>query len=640
MGLPVPSFLGARARWRCSNARTTVPDRTRGGPAARRRGSCSSAARPASARPRSCATFCAGRERRAVGRLRRAASRRARSARSLDVAGDGRRTRCAALVRGGVRPPELLPALLDGARAAVPCSCSRTCTGPTRRRSTSLRLLGPAASTARARAACVGTYRDDELDAAHPLRVALGDLRARRRLCGGWRAAVGGAVRELAGLAASTPRRCTRSRAATRSTSPRCWRRARRCPPTVRDAVLGRAARLEPRRARRAATRVAIVPGGRRAAAAAAARRRRATRRRASRSGRAARRGAAAIAFRHELARLAHRGRDPAAPARRAAPRARSPCSRRAGDPARLAHHAEAAGDARGRARATPPPAGERAARPRARTARRPRSTPAPCASPPALAAARARRAARAAAPTSATSTDQIDGGRSRRGARRWRCAPRGRRPAGARATRCAGSPAWHWFTRPQRARRRRVRRRGGRAAASRSSPAASWRWPTATARSWPCCADDRRRAPPRGASPRSSSPSGLGRHGDRWPTRSTTSAPPRPRSAEPASGARQARAQPRAGARARPRGARRPRLHATSTCDRRAPARRWTADRACSPTRIAYCAEHDLDSLALYIASGWRCAPSSRRARWDAAARRRRRGAPRTPARRPSAAI
>ena len=72
----------------------------------------------------------------------------------------------------------------DGARRApTTSSCSRTCTGPTRRRSTSLRLLG--ARIERAPALVVATYRDDELDRAHPLRIVLGELATESGRSGG-----------------------------------------------------------------------------------------------------------------------------------------------------------------------------------------------------------------------------------------------------------------------------------------------------------------------------------------------------------------------------------------------------------------------------------------------------------------------
>ena len=77
------------------------------------------------------------------------------------------------------------------------------------------------------------TYRDDEAPPAHPVRRLLGALAGRP--CAGWRCARcsargGRRARRRAGLDAAT--RCTRSPAATRSTSPRrSPRRARPCRP-------------------------------------------------------------------------------------------------------------------------------------------------------------------------------------------------------------------------------------------------------------------------------------------------------------------------------------------------------------------------------------------------------------------------
>ena len=88
------------------------------------------------------------------------------------------------------------------------------------------------------------------------------------------RARVGAAVDAARGAAALARRRARARRAlrrrrggdppadqATRSTSPRCWRPARRrCPPTVRDAVLARAAPFDRRCAAAARGRVASCP--------------------------------------------------------------------------------------------------------------------------------------------------------------------------------------------------------------------------------------------------------------------------------------------------------------------------------------------------------------------------------------------
>ena len=72
------------------------------------------------------------------------------------------------------------------------------------------------------------SYRDDELERSHPLRIVLGDLPGSDRVT---RLELAGlspqAVAELAGRRASTPGSCTGGRRGTRSLSPRCWRRAR-----------------------------------------------------------------------------------------------------------------------------------------------------------------------------------------------------------------------------------------------------------------------------------------------------------------------------------------------------------------------------------------------------------------------------
>ena len=72
------------------------------------------------------------------------------------------------------------------------------------------------------------SYRDDELDRSHPLRIVLGDLPGSDRVT---RLELAGlssrAVAELADRAGATPGSCTGGRRGTRSLSPRCWRRAR-----------------------------------------------------------------------------------------------------------------------------------------------------------------------------------------------------------------------------------------------------------------------------------------------------------------------------------------------------------------------------------------------------------------------------
>ena len=73
--------------------------------------------------------------------------------------------------RRRTRSPRRSSASSRGRRSS---SCSRTSTGRTRRRSTCCALLGR--RIGRAPTLVLVTYRDDELDRAHPLRVVLGEL--------------------------------------------------------------------------------------------------------------------------------------------------------------------------------------------------------------------------------------------------------------------------------------------------------------------------------------------------------------------------------------------------------------------------------------------------------------------------------
>src|SRR3954453_12807650 len=209
-----------------------------------------------------------------------------------------------------------------------------------------LRLLGRRISTVPA--LVIATYRDDELDRRHPLQIALGDLASRpsvERLrleplspeaIGVLAAPHAVDAGELHRTTGGNPFFATEALAAGEQ----------RIPPTVRDAVLARPARLSPH-ARRLLEVVAITP------------------RRVEPwlleilaegdvdsleeclgSGMltAEPRG---VAFRHELARLAFEERIP--PSRRfalhrAALEALSAEQAGRNDPARLAHHAEAAG--------------------------------------------------------------------------------------------------------------------------------------------------------------------------------------------------------------------------------------------------------------------------------------------------------
>jgi DNA-binding CsgD family transcriptional regulator len=212
-----------------------------------------------------------------------------------------------------------------------------------------VRLLGRKADTAPA--LVLGTYRDDELDLRHPLRVVLGEL-----------ARAGGIERfELPRLSLEAVAQLAEPYGID---ADELYRRTagnpfflsevlasgdREIPPTVRDAVLARAARLSPT----AATLLGAVSVSQPQAelwllAALASEEQLAGLEECLGSGMLAS-TADGVAFRHELARMTIE--ETLAPHRRAAlhrdalaalvaPPAGVP------DPARLAHHAEAAGDA------------------------------------------------------------------------------------------------------------------------------------------------------------------------------------------------------------------------------------------------------------------------------------------------------
>ena len=152
----------------------------RGARAAGAGGSCSSAARPGSARRRSCGrsarssarSGCCGA--RATRCTRRGRSGRSSTWRRRPAASSGRSSRTGADAR---RPRHRAGrrAAAGGRRASW---CWRICTGPTRPRSTSC-ACWPVASS-RCPALVLATYRDDELDRAHPLRIVLGELPRQR----------------------------------------------------------------------------------------------------------------------------------------------------------------------------------------------------------------------------------------------------------------------------------------------------------------------------------------------------------------------------------------------------------------------------------------------------------------------------
>lgn len=79
------------------------------------------------------------------------------------------------LVERGGRPHEVLAALSRNWPQRRPrCSCSRICTGADEATLDVLRLLGRRVDGFRA--LVLATYRDDEFDGSHPLRVVLGEL--------------------------------------------------------------------------------------------------------------------------------------------------------------------------------------------------------------------------------------------------------------------------------------------------------------------------------------------------------------------------------------------------------------------------------------------------------------------------------
>jgi DNA-binding CsgD family transcriptional regulator len=202
----------------------------------------------------------------------------------------------------------------------------------------------------------VATYRDDELDDAHPLRILLGELTSRTAdrirlepLSPEAVAALAGSsvvdAAELHLRTAGNPFYVTEVLAA-----------GREIPDTVRDAVLARAARLDPG-PRAVLDLVAIVPQRAELSllealcnlddldACLASGMLRAER--------------DAVGFRHEIARVAV---EQALPPHRSAPLHRRVLAALGeADPARLAHHAEAAGDSEAVLRHAPA-AGERAA--------------------------------------------------------------------------------------------------------------------------------------------------------------------------------------------------------------------------------------------------------------------------------------
>ena len=290
----------------------------------------------------------------------------------------GRRGRGAAGHRRG-EPVAVATALADALDAAGRPAARGPALGR-RRTFDVLRLL--ARRLAGTAALVVLTFRDDEVGRDHPLRVALGELPAGVVVHLPLAPLSPAAVAQLADAAAPTPTACTRARAATRSSSPRRWRRpARRCRrrsatpswPGPRASTPGRARRST--RSRSSPT--APSSGWSRRRSRTAARRRSSGRWPRACWSPTAR--ACASATRSRARRSRRRSRRRGASSCTAARCERSRTPSRSTDPARLAVHAEAADDARRHRRATRPPPGT--ARPRCPPiARRPASTPARCA--------------------------------------------------------------------------------------------------------------------------------------------------------------------------------------------------------------------------------------------------------------------
>ena len=252
-----------------------------------------------------------------------------------------------ALVAGEAPPHRVVTALRECA-CTLPrqsWSCWRTFTGPTRRHARRVAARRAARGTG---VLIICTYRDDELTARHPLRVVLGRARdvGQRRAATGWNRCRPSAVAELAATEAVDAAQLHRRTGGNPFFVTEVLAAAAdRIPDTVRDAVLARAARMADR-ARALLEAISVVPpridlrllealagpsfAGIDECVA---------------SGMIVG-GPEGVAFRHELARLAIE--ESLAPARalelhRAALRALTD----RGDPelARLAHHAEAAGD-------------------------------------------------------------------------------------------------------------------------------------------------------------------------------------------------------------------------------------------------------------------------------------------------------
>ena len=472
-----------------------------------------------------------------------------------------------------------------------------------------LRLLGRRIESLPA--LVLATYRDDEIDRAHPLRIVLGELPSRSAHRIALAPLSAQAVAELAGSTgvdrdelhrrtAGNPFFVTEVLAAADAG----------IPATVRDAVLARAARLD-EGARALLDAVAIVPLRAEVWLLAALADGELDDLDACVASGMLRAERDAVSFRHEIARVAVE--EALSPHRRMALHRKALAALAAHgarpDPARLAHHAEAADDAEA-VLLHAPAAGERAAMlgshreaaaqfaralrygadlPRARRAELLERRSYECYLTNDMAGAIDAR--RLALEEHSAAGDRLREGDAHRWLSRlvWfrgeNAAARGRGATSRGAARDATA----------RQGARDGLQQHGAAADAGQRPA--WCERVGRAR------DRARRAP--------------GGDGDRRPCAQQR----RLSRARAGHGGRpgQARAQPRACARSRPRGARRPRLHEP----RRGLRRGGPATQRGDPyldAGIAYCAEHDLDAWLVYM-TGWRSRSELDRGRWDAAA-------------------
>jgi DNA-binding CsgD family transcriptional regulator/tetratricopeptide (TPR) repeat protein len=250
-----------------------------------------------------------------------------------------------ALVVGGALPHEVVAALLNELRARPTVLVLEDLHWADEATLDVLRLLGRRIEATPT--LVLATYRDDELEATHPLRVVLGGLGGgvaleRLRL----QPLSGDAVRFLSephGVDGDELHRRTGGNPffVTEVLSAG----GEGMPPTVRDAVLGRVAHLTPE-ARRLLETVAVMPEHAEPGLLEAAAADEVGRLDECLASGVLEETGAAVGFRHELARIAIE--ESIAPGRRRALHAeilRVLAASSAPEPARLAHHAEGAGD-------------------------------------------------------------------------------------------------------------------------------------------------------------------------------------------------------------------------------------------------------------------------------------------------------